>query len=214
MPLAILFARFVLVTFLSFPLILSGCSYLPWADDDEDDLAFEEDFPFEDEEFVGEGRKRDKKASREDSSDDDFFGKDDSFSDSDGMAGEDGFADDESDGFGSVNSQEDRVALIVESYSKVEALFIRHPTGPITSITFGISDSTSDSFARSAVKTLATPPWSRIFFTTFLASELFVLQCKATDHPSLAIDSAIHLPMRIAAPVIKTTFVVLFTAIY
>ena len=111
MPLAILFARFVLITFLSFPLILSGCSYLPWADDDEDDLAFEEDFPFEDEEFVGEDRKRDKKARRENSSDDDFFGKDDSFSDSDGMAGEDGFADDESDGFGSVNSQEDRVAL-------------------------------------------------------------------------------------------------------
>ena len=111
MPLAILFARFVLITFLSFPLFLSGCSYLPWADDDEDDLAFEEDFPFEDEEFVGEDRKRDKKARRESSSDDDFFGKDDSFSDSDGMAGEDGFADDESDGFGSVNSQEDRVAL-------------------------------------------------------------------------------------------------------
>ena len=111
MPLAILFARFVLITFLSLPLFLSGCSYLPWADDDEDDLAFEEDFPFEDEEFVGEDRKRDKKARRESSSDDDFFGKDDSFSDSDGMAGEDGFADDESDGFGSVNSQEDRVAL-------------------------------------------------------------------------------------------------------
>ena len=111
MPLVILLARCVLITFLLFPLFLSGCSYLPWAGDDEDDLAFEEDFPFEDEEFVGEDRKRDKKARRENSSDDDFFGKDDSFSDSDGMAGEDGFADDESDGFGSVNSQEDRVAL-------------------------------------------------------------------------------------------------------
>jgi len=111
MPLAILFARFVLITFLSFPLFLSGCSYLPWADDDEDDLAFEEDFPFEDEEFVGEGRRRDKKASRENSSDDDFFGKDESFSDSDGMAADDGFPDDDADGFGSVNQQEDRVAL-------------------------------------------------------------------------------------------------------
>ena len=110
MPLVILLARCVLITFLLFPLFLSGCSYLPWAGDDEDDLAFEEDFPFEDEEFVGEGRRRDKKASREDSSDDDFFGKDESFSDADGMAGDDGFADDDPDDFGSVN-QENRVAL-------------------------------------------------------------------------------------------------------
>jgi len=111
MPLAIMFARFILITFLSFPLFLSGCSYMPWADDDEDDLAFEEDFPFEDEEFVGEGRRRDKKASREGNSDDDFFGSDESFSDSDGMASEDGFADDDSDGFGGGDQQEDRVAL-------------------------------------------------------------------------------------------------------
>ena len=110
MPLVILLARCVLITFLLFPLFLSGCSYLPWAGDDEDDLAFEEDFPFEDEEFVGEGRRRDKKASREDSSDDDFFVKDESFSDADGMAGDDGFADDDPDDFGSVN-QENRVAL-------------------------------------------------------------------------------------------------------
>ena len=111
MPLAILFARFVLITFLSFPLFLSGCSYMPWVENDEDDLAFEEDFPFEDEEFVGEGRRRDKKASREGSGDDDFFGNDESFSDSDRMASEDGFADDDSDGFGSGYQQEDRVAL-------------------------------------------------------------------------------------------------------
>ncbi len=31
------------------PLFLGGCSYLPWIGDDEEDLAFEEDFPFEDE---------------------------------------------------------------------------------------------------------------------------------------------------------------------
>jgi len=111
MPLAILFARFVLITFLSFPLFLSGCSYLPWADNDEDDLAFEEDFPFEDEEFVGEGRRRDKKTNRENSSDDDFFGEDESSSDSERMADDYGFEDDDADGFGSVNQQEDRVAL-------------------------------------------------------------------------------------------------------
>ena len=111
MPLGIMFGRFVLISFLSFPQFLTGCSYIPWADNDEDDLAFEEDFPFEDEEFVGESRRRDKKASREDSNDDDFFGSDESFSDSDRMASEDGFADDDSDGFGSDGLQEDRVAL-------------------------------------------------------------------------------------------------------
>jgi len=103
MPPAILFARLALIIFLSFPLFLSGCSYLPWADDDEDDIAFEEDFPFEDEEFVDEGRRRGRKASREKSSDDDFFGEDESFSNSGGMEGDDGFADDD--------SQTDRVEL-------------------------------------------------------------------------------------------------------
>ena len=76
---------------------------MPWADDDEDDLAFEEDFPFEDEEFVDEGRRRGRKASRENSSDDDFFGEDTSFSDSGGREGDDGFVDDD--------SQTDRVEL-------------------------------------------------------------------------------------------------------
>jgi len=111
MPPAILFARLTLIIFLSFPLFLSGCSYMPWADDDEDDLAFEEDFPFEDEEFVDEGRRRGKKVSREKSSDDDFFGENESFSDSGGMNGDGGFADDESDGFASGNQQVDRVEL-------------------------------------------------------------------------------------------------------
>ena len=76
---------------------------MPWVGDDEDDLAFEEDFPFEDEEFVDEGRRRGRKASRENSSDDDFFGEDESFSDSGGMEGDDGFADD--------NPKTDRVEL-------------------------------------------------------------------------------------------------------
>ena len=42
MPPVILLARLSLVLLLSFPLILGGCSYLPWAEEDEDDLAFEE----------------------------------------------------------------------------------------------------------------------------------------------------------------------------
>jgi TolA-binding protein len=112
MPPAILFTRLALIIFLSFPLILSSCSYLPWVEDNEDDLAFEEDFPFEDEEFVDEGRRREKKGSRDSSSDDDFFGEDKSFSDSGGMESDDGFADDDDpDGFASGNMQTERVEI-------------------------------------------------------------------------------------------------------
>jgi TolA-binding protein len=111
MPPAILFARLALIIFLSFPLFLSSCSYLPWVEDDEDDLAFEEDFPFEDEEFVDEGRRRGKKASRQSSNDDDFFAENESLSNSDGMEGDDGFTDDDPDGFTSLNQQTERVEI-------------------------------------------------------------------------------------------------------
>ena len=55
--------RLFLIFLLATPLILNGCSYIPWVGDDEEDLAFEEDFPFE-EERRGKG------------SEDDFFGED------------------------------------------------------------------------------------------------------------------------------------------
>lgn len=88
---------------------------MPWIGDEEDDLAFEEDFPFEDEEFVDEGPRRGRgkgrKASRESSIEDDFFAEDDSFSDSDGMDGGDGFADEDPDGFASVDQATDRGEL-------------------------------------------------------------------------------------------------------
>ena len=81
---------------------------MPWADDDEDDLAFEEDFPFEDEEFVDEGQRRGKKASRESGNDDDFFAENGSLPDSGGMEGDVGFADDDPDGFTNLNQQTER----------------------------------------------------------------------------------------------------------
>jgi len=56
------FLRLFLILLLTTPLILNGCSYIPWIGDDEEDLAFEEDFPFE-EERGGKG------------SNDDFFGE-------------------------------------------------------------------------------------------------------------------------------------------
>jgi TolA-binding protein len=124
MPLVTLLARLSLVLLLSFPLIFGGCSYLPWAEEDEDDLAFEEDFPLEDEEFMDEGRGRGRKASRggdrEGSIEDDFFAEDDSFEDSDGM-----MEDDDPDGFASVDQKTDRGELMgdVESLqSQQEAL--------------------------------------------------------------------------------------------
>jgi TolA-binding protein len=54
--------RLFLIFLLTTPLILNGCSYIPWIGDDEDDLAFEEDFPFEEDR---EGKRND----------DDFFGE-------------------------------------------------------------------------------------------------------------------------------------------
>jgi TolA-binding protein len=112
MPPVTLLARLALVLLLSFPLFLGGCSYLPWAGEDEDDLAFEEDFPLEDEEFMDEGRGRGRKASRESSIEDDFFAEDDSFEDSGGMMrDDDGFADEDPDGFASVDQKTDRGEL-------------------------------------------------------------------------------------------------------
>lgn len=58
------------------PLFLGGCSYLPWIGEDEEDLAFEEDFPFEDEQpgqtAGGSGGE------------DDFFAEDGAFADGGG----------------------------------------------------------------------------------------------------------------------------------
>jgi TolA-binding protein len=54
--------RFFLIFMFAVSMAIGGCSYIPWIDDDDDNLAFEEDFPFEDE---------DRSASN--TSEDDFF---------------------------------------------------------------------------------------------------------------------------------------------
>ena len=128
MPPVTLLARLVLVLLLSFPLFLGGCSYLPWAGEEEDDLAFEEDFPLEDEEFADEGRGRGRRASRERESsiEDDFFAEDDSFEDSGRMEDEDRFADEDPDGFASVDQKTDRGELMgdVESLQNQQEALI------------------------------------------------------------------------------------------
>ena len=75
MPPTKIFTRLILVFILFFSLMFNGCSYLPWEGEDEDDLAFEEDFPFEDERVDRGDRRRD---GDEDfgSNEDDFFSKD------------------------------------------------------------------------------------------------------------------------------------------
>ncbi len=84
--------RLFLVLMMSGSMVLGGCSYIPWiGDSDEDDLAFEEDFPFEDDQGSG-GFENEQSAS----SDDDFFAED-----SRGGRGED-FASDDS-GFGEMD---------------------------------------------------------------------------------------------------------------
>ena len=47
--------RLLLISIIVGSIFLGGCSYIPWVGNDEDDLAFEEDFPFEDEQDLKEG---------------------------------------------------------------------------------------------------------------------------------------------------------------
>ncbi|NIQ01776.1 MAG: hypothetical protein GWM98_28535, partial [Nitrospinaceae bacterium] len=49
MPLFKKFQNIFIIAMVTSLLLFSGCSYIPWIGEDEDDLAFEEDFPFEDE---------------------------------------------------------------------------------------------------------------------------------------------------------------------
>jgi len=61
--------RLLVVFLVASPLVLNGCSYIPWiGDSEEEDLAFEEDFPFEDEQPT--------RAAGGSSGDDDFFAED------------------------------------------------------------------------------------------------------------------------------------------
>ena len=80
-------SRLFLVLMISGSMVLSGCSYIPWIGDDEDDLAFEEDFPFGDEDSGG--FDDDRSAS---SNDDDFFAEDSQGGSDDEFISDDGFA--------------------------------------------------------------------------------------------------------------------------
>ena len=72
MPLICPVQRLILVIMVAGSVVLSGCSYIPWIGDNEDDLAFEEDFPFDDIEDDRRGRKEKSTVTDED----DFFAED------------------------------------------------------------------------------------------------------------------------------------------
>jgi len=64
--------RLLLISITVGSIFLGGCSYIPWVGNDEDDLAFEEDFPFEDEQDLKEGEDDFFEEGGERSFDDDF----------------------------------------------------------------------------------------------------------------------------------------------
>ena len=82
--------RVFLTLIIAGSMLLGGCSYIPWVENDDDDLAFEEDFPFEDDEQA--------------------FGSDeDDFFEEDGKSADDDFALD--DDFASVDQRTDKNEL-------------------------------------------------------------------------------------------------------
>ena len=108
MPPANIFTRLILIVVLFFSLLFNGCSYLPWMSEDDDDLAFEEDFPFEDER-VDRGDRRRGRDEDFGSNEDDFFAEDKGFSDID--AEDDNFMEGDPEGFASVDQRTDKGEL-------------------------------------------------------------------------------------------------------
>ena len=92
MPLFSQTLRLFLTLIIAGSVFLGGCSYIPWVGNDDDDLAFEEDFPFDDGEQAFEG------------SEDDFFEEGENIAD-------DEFALDEDDDFASVDQRTDKNEL-------------------------------------------------------------------------------------------------------
>ena len=89
--------RIFLVLIISGSVIFGGCSYIPWMGNEDDDLAFEEDFPFED------GEEASMK------SDDDFFEED--IRNEDGDFAFDEGSDEIADDFASIDQRSDKNEL-------------------------------------------------------------------------------------------------------
>jgi TolA-binding protein len=90
--------RIFMILVVAGSMLLGGCSYIPWVSNDDDDLAFEEDFPFEDDsQASGEGK-------------DDFFDEGENSADDD-FAFDDNPSDEMDDDFASIDQRSDKNEL-------------------------------------------------------------------------------------------------------
>jgi TolA-binding protein len=99
MPIFFCLRRLFLALIIFGSLVLSGCSYIPWMDnDDMDDLAFEEDFPLDDQQA-------------ENNSEDDFFDDDPKSPDDDDFEIDSNEMDEMDDDFASIDQRTDKNEL-------------------------------------------------------------------------------------------------------
>jgi len=107
MPLISQIRHLFLVTMIVGSMVLVGCSYIPWIGDNEEDLAFEEDFPFEDIQD-GKGGRKEKSAALDE---DDFFAEDLRGSQDNDFSKDDSGFKEMDDDFASIDQRTDRKEL-------------------------------------------------------------------------------------------------------
>ena len=126
MPILNPILRMFMVLIVAGSMLLGGCSYIPWTSNDDDDLAFEEDFPFEDDvqasgegedDFFDEGENGsgDDFAFDDDQAlgegEDDFFGEGENSSDDDFAFDDDQALGEGKDDFASIDQRSDKNEL-------------------------------------------------------------------------------------------------------
>ena len=100
MPILNPILRMFMVLIVAGSMLLGGCSYIPWTSNDDDDLAFEEDFPFEDDDSQALGEDED-----------DFFGEGENSSDDDFAFDDDQALGEGKDDFASIDQRSDKNEL-------------------------------------------------------------------------------------------------------
>ena len=99
MPILNPISRMFMILIVAGSMLLGGCSYIPWTSNEDDDLAFEEDFPFED----------DNQASGK--AEDDFFDEGENSSGDDFAFDDDQALGDDEDDFASIDQRSDKNEL-------------------------------------------------------------------------------------------------------
>jgi len=99
MPILNPILRMFMILIVAGSVLLGGCSYIPWTSNEDDDLAFEEDFPFEDDsQASGEGE-------------DDFFDEGENSSGDDFAFDDDQVLGEGEDDFASIDQRSDKNEL-------------------------------------------------------------------------------------------------------